>query len=309
MTNRSILPARRHVGGALVASLALAASSLVGANLATAAPPTPGPVITIARVYTPTITVPNTPGAGAPYVVQDIAFNVDITTDVPLSDNKATPLVLTVVNGTDAGLTFPGSIAAGATSATFTGVVLPSPGNGVTITVGVDARKTDVTPGTTSFDVLKTSLVAPFDSTLTGFGGGGGPGVPCAPSAEDQICGDLVLPDSSGVRSPQLLGQSAGHSFLQVLVDVDPAIYNALNPILVVAKCDKTLCKGKGIRTYSVYVQISPNSEPVLSPACTTHGQIDSGDFCTDYVNSTRDNAGDLLLRVLLRIDAKIIYR
>jgi hypothetical protein len=307
MNHRPNLPSRRRITSVLAAAV-VAGTALVAENLASSAALPTATQITIAQVYTPSITVPNTPGAGAPYVVKGVPFNVDITTDYPLSYNKAVTVVLTVT-GPDSGVTsVKYDVPVGATSATIPDIVLPTAANNVTITVAVDARKTDVAPGTRIIDVLRTSLTAPADSQVTGWGGGGGPGVRCSPTADDAICGDLELPDSSGVLSPQLLSQGASNSFLQLLVDVDPAVYNANNPILVIAKCDKTKCKGKGIRTYSVSVQISPNSPAQLSPPCTSNGVIDTGDFCTDYVHSTRDNAGDLLLRVLLRTDAKIIF-
>jgi len=307
MNYPQILPSRRRLASALAAAV-VAGTALVAVNLASSAALPTATQITIAQVYTPSITVPNTPGAGAPYVVKAVPFNVDITTDYPLSYNKAVTVVVTVT-GPDAGVTSVRyDVPTGATSATIPDIVLPTAANGVTIKVAVDLRKTDVAPGTRTIDVLKTSQTAPANSQLTGWGGGGGPGVPCEPTTDDTICGDLVLPDSSGVLSPQLLSQGVGHSFIQLLVAVDPNVYNAQHPILVIAKCDKTICKGKGIRTYSVSVQISPDSPAVLSPACTSNGVIDTGDFCTDYVHSTRDNAGDLLLRILLRIDAKIIF-
>ena len=307
MNHRPILPSRRRITSVLAAAV-IAGTALVAENLASSAALPTATQITIAAVHTPSITVPNTPGAGAPYVVKGVPFTVDITTDFPLSYNKAVTVVLTVT-GPDAGVTsVKYDVPVGETSASIPDIVLPTAANGVTITVAVDAKKTDVAPGSRTIDVLKTSMTAPATSQITGWGGGGGPGKRCEPTAEDTICGDLELLDSSGVLSPQLLSQGAGHSYIQLLVAVDPNVYNAQHPILVIAKCDKTVCKGKGIRTYSVSVQISPNSPAVLSPACTSNGVIDTGDFCTDYVHSTRDNAGDLLLRVLLRIDAKIIF-
>ena len=309
MNRRTMLSDRRRWGAAILGLGALVASTLVGADLATAAPPAAGPTITIVNVSTPTITVPNTPGAGAPFVVQDIAFNVDITTSAVVSANKATPLVLKVETGPDAGLTVPGSLAAGATAATFSGVVLADPGDDVRISVAASAKNSGVVPDTETFNVLNDSLTAPSSSALTGFGAGGGVNVPCNPTSTDQVCGDVQLNDASGVLSNLLLARGAGNSFLQVLVAVDPAKYNRTNPIVVVAKCDKTKCGKGGVNKFSVSVQIRPTDPLVTSTACASKGVVDPGkDFCTDYVQSSRDNAGDLLLVVLLRVDAKIIF-
>lgn len=309
MNDRSTLPTRRRLSALILGLGALVTATLVGTDLATAAPPGPAPTITISAVSTPTITVPTTPGSGAPFVVQDVAFDVAVTTSVPLAANKTTDLVLTVESGPNTGLVFPGSIAAGATTTTFSGIVLPDPGNGVRIQVAVDERRTDVVPDTETFDVLQDQFDAPSSSSLTGFGGGGGVGKECSPTSTDQVCGDVLLNDASGVLSNLLLARGASNSFLQVLVALDPAKYNRTNPLVVVAKCDKSKCGGAGIKKFSVLVQIAPTDPLVKSPACSAKGVVDAGkDFCTDYVQSTRDNAGDLLMVVLLRVDAKIIF-
>lgn len=300
----------------VLASLLLAALALSVAPVSQATGPT-ATQITIANVYTPTFVPPDTPGAPPSYVVQDVPFNVDITLDAPLSYYQTKQLRLTVIAGPDAGtldLTF--AVAPGATTATVSGVVLPNFGNGVTIKVAVNSAYSNVAPGTATFEVLKTSLWAPATSTLTGFGGGGGPGVACTPTPADPVCGDLRLAESAGVLSRQLLSQGSCEglcnvvgSFLQVLVDIDPAVYNKFNPIEVVAKCDKTLCPGKGIKTYKVAVQLTPTSLLTDAPACAKKGIVKTGKFCVDYVQSKRNNAGDLLLMVLLVDDAKIIFK
>lgn len=309
MNHRSTRLGRRRWAAVLVGLGALAASTLSVADLATAAPPAAAPAITIVNVHTPTITVPNTPGAGAPFVVQDIAFDVDIATSAVVSANKATDLLLTVESGPNAGLQVPGSIGAGATTATISGVVLADPADDVRIKVAVNAKNSDVVPDTEIFSVLQDRFTAPSTSALTGFGGGGGVGVPCSPTSTDQVCGDVKLNDASGVLSDLLLARGASNSFLQVLVEVDPVKYNRTNPIVVVAKCDKSKCGGSGIKKFGVFVQIRPTDPLAKSLACAQKGVVDAGkDFCTDYVQSTRDNAGDLLMVVLLRIDAKIIF-
>ena len=300
---------RRRLSLLLAAAFAAAVGIVVAAPQAESVTGPTATAITIAKVYTPSIAVPNTPGAGAPYVVQDVPFSVDLSTDFPLSYTKDTTVVLTEIVGPDRTVSVSFAFPANATTATIPSVTLPTPADNVTIQVAVAARRSTVTPGTASFDVLFTSLAAPFDSPLTGFGGGGGVGVPCSPTAADPVCGDLQLGNSAGVLSGQLLSQGAGDSFLQVLVAVDPQVYNNANPIKVVAKCDKSKCKGKGVNTYFLTVQLTPGSAPVTSPPCAAKGVVDPGlSFCTDYVQSKRDNAGDLLLVLLSTEDLKIIY-
>lgn len=311
-------PSRRVL--AIIAALMMTASAVSTASLASALPAATATQITITDVYTPSIDVPNTPGAGDPYIVRNVAFTVDFVLDAPLSTNKSTTLALTVLSGPDAGdVTVTYAVPAAATSGSVTGVVLPSAFNGVTLRLADTTRRSEVAPGTATIDVLKTSLTAPADSKLTGWGGGGGIAKSCQPTTADPVCGDLLLPESNGVLSPQLLSQGSCNtldgrcggngSFLQALVDVDPSVYNKGNPIEIVAKCDKTLCKGGGVGSYQVAVQLVSGAGLVTSPPCTQKNVITTGSFCTDYVSSKRDIAGDLLLVVLLEYDAKIIFK
>ena len=81
------------------------------------------------------------------------------------------------------------------------------------------------------------------------------------------------------------------------------------NPFTFVAKCDKSLCAGKGIKSYKLRVSLDAGVAPTTSPACTRKGVVNAGaDFCTDYVQSTRDGAGDVLLHLLFIRDARIIF-
>ena len=321
MKQNSIAPTRpRNRVLAVLAALLLMASTVASASLASALPAATATQITITDVFTPSIAVPNTPGAGDPYIVRNVAFTVDFVLDAPLSFSKSTTLALTVLTGPDAGgVTVSYVVPAEATSGSITGVILPSAFNGVTLQLADTRRRSEVAPGTTTIDVLKTSLTAPANSQLTGWGGGGGVGQSCQPTSADPVCGNLLLPESNGVLSPQLLSQGACNtlggrcggngSFLQALVDVDPNVYNKGNPIEIVAKCDKTLCSGKGVGSYQVAVQLVSGAGLVTSPPCTQKNVITTGSFCTDYVSSRRDIAGDLLLVVLLEIDAKIIFK
>jgi hypothetical protein len=310
---------RRHnrlIG--LLSVVAVAAAMLVTAPIAEAGKPAPTPAatITIDPAGTRTTAVPDSDGIhGASYVVHGEPFDVHFTTgDIPLSTSKTTTVVLTVTSGPDQGtLSLTTEVAPGVKEGTITGAVLPTPANNVTLKVAVDARKTDVTPGSLTIDVLKNADAYPTPSTLTGIGGGGGPGTPCDPTPADPNCGDLILPSNSTVSTGLLLAQGCGlancvQSYLQLLfgttADADRA-----NPFTFVAKCDKSVCAGKGIKTYKLSVSLDANAPPTTSPACTNKGVVNANaEFCTDYVQSTRDGAGDVLLYLLFIRDAKIIF-
>jgi hypothetical protein len=325
MSHRVLESVRRHRSRLLVAVTLLltAAAALVAVPpLASASAPVTATQITVGAINTPSIDVPATDGAPQAYVVRGVPFTVDFSTDAPLSTTKATTVILTVATGpsADRAVSMKYDVPANATSGTFgitSELSLPAAGNDVTVKIAVDARKTDVAPGTSNpFDVLKTFVSAAAGSTLTGIGGGGGEGVPCNPTVSDPTCGDLQLP--GGAVSNQLLSQgscagvctttSTAASVLQLLVAVDSTIGNG-NPITFVAKCDKSVCPGKGIKTYSVKVQLTPGGPIAPSTPCDAKGVIPANlDFCTDYVQSTRDGAGDVLLYVLLAKDARVIY-
>ena len=81
------------------------------------------------------------------------------------------------------------------------------------------------------------------------------------------------------------------------------------HPFTFIAKCDKSLCAGKGIKSYKLKVSLDAGVAPTTSPACTAKGVVNAGaEFCTDYVQSTRDGAGDVLLYLLFVRDARIIF-
>ena len=93
---------------------------------------------------------------------------------------------------------------------------------------------------------------------------------------------------------------------VQALVDLDPAIYTRANPMTLVFECDKTQCPGGAIRSYQLKVELTHDSAPTTAPECTAKGVIQQGtDFCLDYVQSIRDNAGDTWLYLLLLTDVR----
>jgi hypothetical protein len=317
---------RRH-RTRVVASLAVLAAAATGLvvvpQIASALPPPPV-VITAGPVTVDPSSVP-VPAAGkyAPFVIKDVGFSVHFATSAALSNT--TTFTLTVDSGPDNGLVLgtydmPKGDQSGDIEAA-SGV--PTAANNVSLKV--TARGT--TAGTTRVDVVDKFVMGASTAALTGIGAGGGEGVPCNPTSTvgDQTCGDLYMPPGASV-SGQLLTQGvcagagckyATGSVLQWLADLNtaPGFDFHQNPITFVAKCDKTLCSKKGVSSYSVKVQTKLTDSagnpvpPVTSLPCAAKGVVDSGkDFCTDYVQSKRDGAGDVLLFVLFAADAKIIW-
>lgn len=322
MSHRLLESVRRHRGRLVVGLTALltaAAALVVVPQLASAAPPPPPPTELVVDSAL-SFAVPNTPGRGSSYVVKDVPFTVSFHTDQPLSTTRATTVSLTVAaSGPDPAVTVTTSVAKYVTTGSFTGLLRSAAANDVLLTV--TAQDDLGLVGTLNINVLDKSVTVPKSAnvTLTGIGGGGGPGVPCVATPADQTCGDLRLPETGGVLSDQFLSQGlcpvgipcrrTGPYSMQAIVAIDSATYNRANPIEFVAKCDKTLCPGKGVKDYGVYVQVFANTPPVLSPPCAAKGVVGSDqDFCTDYIQSKRDGAGDVHLYVEARDDLKIIW-
>ncbi len=311
MSHDLLEPVRRHRRRAVasLAVLAAAATGLVVApQLASAAPPVA--VVITAGPVTSSVAVPATPDKYAPFVIKGVDFSVHFAISAALSSK--TTFALTVDSGPDKGLVLgtydlPKNGLSGDIDAA-TGV--PTAANNVSLKVSAKGT----TPGTTKVDVVSKFVTS--TGGLTGIGAGGGVGVPCAPTSTpgDQTCGDLVIP--AGITVPaQLLTQGLctadcrfnGGSVLQWLATL-PGVDNT-HPVTFIAKCDKSLCAGKGVSSYSVKVQTNLALAPAVSQPCAAKGVVDAGkEFCTDYVQSKRDGAGDVLLVVLFAADAKIIW-
>jgi hypothetical protein len=316
--SRLLEPVRRRriqFVAVLAAFVAAAAGLVVVPQLAAAAPPVSA-TITAGKAYMPDIPVPAASTKYSGFVVRDTAFVVPFTTDVPLSTSAATKVSLTVDSGRNKGLVLGTTdLEADATAGAITAASgLPTPANNITLTVS--AKGSGIASGTTTVDVVSTHVSS--TATLTGIGAGGGAGVPCAPTSTpgDQTCGDLLIPEGLPVPD-QLLTQGlctaackykSGGSVLQWLATLGAGV-DREHPVVFVAKCDKSLCSGKGIKSYTVTAQTDIAHAPKTSPACLSKGVVNPNeDFCTDYVQSTRDGAGDVLLVVLFAADAKIIW-
>ena len=88
--------------------------------------------------------------------------------------------------------------------------------------------------------------------------------------------------------------------------------YSRTNPATLTLRCDKAKCKGKGVSSYTARISLLATGDRwralrrarsrVRSREPSTRMPVE---FCTDYVSSKRDNAGDLLLRVLFFRDLR----
>ncbi len=285
-----------------------------------AAPPPTATKIVLGKPTSPSIVVPDTPGAPASYIVKGVDFTVGFTlTDdagnpLPLSYNKAVDLDLIVTSGPDLGRTWTTTVPSGATEGSFTGQFVTA-GNGAALTAFSQARKPAdriQSNPSASFDVLKSSSGFSAGQALTGIGGGGGSGTACDATPQEPVCGDLLL--TAGVATgPGLASVGAcdagdvctGQS-VQVLV---PLVGDRSNPATLLMKCDKSACPGGAINSYTLKVSLVPTQPAALAQPCPSKGTVGSDQlFCVDYVQSTRSNAGDTYLYLLFVEDAKVRF-
>ncbi len=214
-------------------------------------------------------------------------------------------------------VTFPADVSSqsfsGSYSAADNGVIL-------TASVAVPKGKTSgVTPGSTApFDVLLTLLpLAQHDPRLaTGVGVGNSS---CTAATTEPECGIIVLPNDiesdaalSLGKCTTNLGCTSGSQVVQFIADLGMR-YSPQAPATLIVRCDKQLCRStnNGIRAFTLKVSQSATG-PLdrVSQPCATKGVADNGlnngdTFCTDYVQSHRDNSGDLLLYLLFTHDMR----
>ena len=255
--------------------------------------------------------------SGFPAPVKGQPFDVTVTAvDVngqPAAVNKATPISLSVLvgAGTLSGTTT-GSIPKNSTTGTISGAVYSAFGNfqkfgvsspqltGTDFTVDVQALL--------AFTQTKPNKAAKI-STCT------------AMSATQPTCATLLLPNGA-VSTQTLVTEQSCRTDLgftcrslsgvtALMVDGIAnfgTLYSRSAPATLIVGCDKTICGNGGVKDFDLLAQLKNDPTPGLAPACPRKGQIDPNaaqGYCVDYVQSTRDNAGDLFLYLLFADDVR----
>ena len=306
--------------------IVLACAVLVGATIAAAvpaggaAPPAPTGISAVASTDNSTL------GGAVPAVL--VAAGGPFTLTVTLAPagatfNTDTKLSLTpsLASGAHPGGSLsPASIVmpGGVNSAPFS-VSYSAVDNGVQVTASVakaTGKSSLVTPGTTApFDVLKTVDIFPSSDPSLSVGRGVGD-ADCTQDTTESECGVVILPNGISSQDGALslgactsdLGCTAGSQVVQFIADLAND-YSPTNPATLIIRCSKELCHGKGVASYTLKVSFSATGPlNLVSAPCTTKGvALDAAGntFCTDYVRSHRDNAGDLLLNLLFVHDVR----
>jgi hypothetical protein len=296
------------------------------AGLSTAANSVAGPAPAPTGMTATASTNNSALGGAVPAVLATAGSPISLTVTLAPAGatfNTDTALRLTASlagGGSPAGSVSPATVTmpAGTTTATFA-VSYSAVDNGVRIDVAVAKVKgklSTVTPGqTAAFDVLKVLQTFASDDPhlATGLGVGD---AQCTQASTESECGTLVLSHgfSSSAGALSLgkcttdLGCTKGSQVVQFIADLGTA-YSPTDPALLIVRCSKQQCGGGGVKTYTIKVSFSA-SGPLSSVAapCAAKGvaQDAAGNtFCTDYVQSHRDNAGDVLLYLLFTGDMR----
>lgn len=313
------------------AALAMLALALVAVGLQTglASGVPPKPVrIQFDRVFTSLAAPSGTPGTAVPYaiVLAGEPFSIEVSfydeDGQPAAFGQDTPLSISTTTGsTNQPMPATGTALAGETTATLT-TTLANPANQVRVTVSAPTLKGPkaVAPGIATadqrFDVLSELR---YENSAQGipFSAGIGGADDCAEATfADPVCGTLMLPN--GAYSSQVLlsrglcdaayaacGSPRG-SVIQFLADIE-GLYSSTAPATMLVRCDKSLCGKQAIARTRLSYSLLGNASLVPAPACPAKNTIGGlQEVCVDYVASTRDNAGDSLIYLRVRKDARI---
>jgi hypothetical protein len=243
-------------------------------------------------------------------------------TGAAASFGKATDVALTVSGGVGgASVT---EVEATDTSATLVSSMFSGAANNVKVTVSVPSLKgknaiPPVDSGT--FDVLtsltsvltKTNFVQQVTKT-------GGP--TCAPVTDtDPYCATVILPLGAGPKGTTDMskvvlatglcdakgiytGGCPTNSYVVELL-ADLSRYSPNAPATVILDCDKKFCGHGSIQQNVPKFVIGGNDNLVNLLPCAAKGVAPATGACVDYVQSTRDNAGDTHLWILFAVDAR----
>jgi hypothetical protein len=311
--------------------LTVGAGLVVGPTGAVAAPPLPAVAVAITSIVNddPTVAIPTTPGAPVALLRAGDTFTVTATLvnknggAVAVSNSQDTTLTLTAARASWAGGVDPTAVVpAKGTTATFSGMALAASTGDVTLTG-------TVTSGSDAALLLKAGSTPQFDllNTITNVAiptGGhqaspNGPDTPCqvgdgSTGSDPQTCAELIAPN--GVTGNAVFTTATclttncvgTNSLLQVLADVPHTAANSRTPAAtIIVTCDKTLCSNGGVTSFVLQASLAGGGALAPAPPCKKKGLLNSStSACLDYVQSTKDNAGDVHLFLLIPFDSRM---
>jgi hypothetical protein len=169
------------------------------------------------------------------------------------------------------------------------------------------------------FDVGYDVVLQPATTDPVTLGGG------CTATRDVPLCARVVLHKGIASRSALAIGACTDYysaidpanpgaaacsdkagRIVSFMADVE-LTYTREDPATIILVCDKSYCKGGGISSYTLNTRLDWDALTFTdAPACQVKGQVPAGaPHCVDYVQSRRDNAGDLILYWLVAFDPR----
>ena len=316
---------RRRYLGLLSAGAALSALALSPVLTGTAhAGSLPAPAFASVSEATGDVVTSPVGGPAKPTVITQVGATVDVTVSLwtsaamttPAAFNKDTDFTLTS-GGVSVTRTFPANVTAKA----FSTGAFGTPVNQTTVSASFPSLKgKSAIPAASSptvFDVLTFVAADTADAGYSRNVGKGG--ATCGEvTGQEPFCATVLLPNGAGniVVGTGTCGDvsytgclTKQNSFvIELLADLTGR-YSATSPATLILSCDKIYC-GNGAIKNNVPSLTSLGNGPLADvPACAAKGVGPAPDSlvdaCVDYVQSTRDNAGDTHLYVLFTRDLR----
>lgn len=306
---------------ALLLAGALAAT-LGGMHVRTASAAPPAPVeIRLDSISSATKAPSGTPGTSIPSVLavadQELTVTVSFwdSSGRAASFSKDTRITVTSDRGT---VTSIDTVARKNLVTADLRVSVPEPVNQVRLGVAFTSGKvtySDTATDLQRFDVLSQLRFEGAEPDVAFTAGIGGKDDCSEATAQDPVCGIVILP--RGAASSQVLlslgpcGDSAysgcgdpDGSVVQTLAAL--AGYTSTDPAMILMKCDKTLCGGGSIQDQVLFYTLDGNTALTRATPCPAKGTVGDEPACLDYVQSKRDGAGDTHLYLLFTRDARV---
>lgn len=294
--------------------------------------------IEFTRILDDGTTLPLTPGSsGLAYVVAGEAFTIALTfvdkQGRPAALSNSDTIRVNVLHGTTP-LGYE-DVPAGETTAEVDASAIGNPALDVSLTAEAATSPKGISGQSTPFDVLIDSKNLGTNASAVSVGGGDqGTDGDCDPTPALPVCGDLLANTDFDSTQSVLLSQgclnqnacASSRTYIQALAKFKDQVPATLlpEPATLVMQCDKSVCGGGAIKNEGLKVTLSsdPASEffetDVIAPACPAKGVVaytpalpygpTNRPFCVDYVQSSRDIAGDTLLHLLFVVDAKVRF-
>jgi hypothetical protein len=317
---------RRRYFGLLSAGAALSALALSPVLTGTAhAGSLPAPAFASVDVNDSDVVDSPVDGPAKPTVITQVGATVGVTVSLWTSADKTTPAAFnkdTDFTLTSGGVSVTRTFLANTSSQDFTTGAFGTAVNQTTVSVSFPSLKgKSAIPAASSPTVFDVLTFVTTDTAAAGYTRNVGKGgADCGEvTAQEPFCATVILPNGAGSI---VLGTgpcddttytdclTKRNSFvLELLANLDNRGYSATSPATLILSCDKIYCGNGGIKSNVPHLTSLGNAPLEDVPACTAKGVGPAPDSlvdaCVDYVQSTRDNAGDTHLYVLFTRDLR----